>query len=82
MQIPNIEKEQADVQKLVQHRLSQESSGKWLLVFDNTDDINIWTDKADNTASSNRRIDYLPKSEHGSILFTTRSRKAATKLAG
>ncbi|KAH0562201.1 hypothetical protein GP486_003102 [Trichoglossum hirsutum] len=82
MQIPNIEKEQADVQKLVQHRLSQESSGKWLLVFDNADDINIWVDKADNTTGSTRRIDYLPKSKHGSILFTTRSRKAATQLAG
>ena len=82
MQIPNIEKERADVQKLVQRRLSQECSGRWLLVFDNADDINIWTDKADNTAGSNHRIDYLPKSKHGSILFTTRSRNAATELAG
>ena len=81
LQIPNIEKEQADVQKLVQHQLSQESSGKWLLVFDNADDIDIWTDKANNTTGSDRRIDYLPKSKHGSVLFTTRSLKAAVKLA-
>jgi hypothetical protein len=50
-------------------------------VFDNADDISIWTDKAENTTGSGRRIDYLPKSKHGSILFTSRSRKVATKLA-
>ncbi|KAF2176127.1 TPR-like protein, partial [Zopfia rhizophila CBS 207.26] len=82
LQIPNVEQEKAEVQKLVQDRLSQESSGRWLLVFDNADDINIWTDKTDNTTGSGRRMDYLPKSKHGSILFTTRTRKAATKLAG
>src|SRR5579871_4631839 len=43
LQIPNIEQEQVDVQKLVQRRLSQEATGKWLLVFDNADDIDIWT---------------------------------------
>ncbi|KAF2180116.1 hypothetical protein K469DRAFT_693571 [Zopfia rhizophila CBS 207.26] len=82
LQIPNLEQEKADVQKLVRRRLSQESSGRWLLVFNNADDIDIWTDKVDMTAGLGRRIDYMPKSKHGSILFTTRSRKAATKLAG
>ncbi|KAF2190064.1 FabD/lysophospholipase-like protein [Zopfia rhizophila CBS 207.26] len=82
LQIPNLEQEKADVQKLVQRRLSQESSGRWLLVFDNADDTDMWMERANNTEDLGRRIDYLPKSKHGSILFTTRSRKAATKLAG
>jgi NB-ARC domain len=82
LQIPNIEKEQVDVQQLVQQRLNQENSGKWLLVFDNADDITIWTDKAKNTTGEGRRISYLPKSKYGSIVFTTRSREAAVKLAG
>ena len=82
LQIPNLEQEKGDAQKLVHRRLSLEASGRWLLVFDNTDDIDIWTERADNTMRSDRRIDSLPKSRHGSILFTTRSRKAATKLAG
>ncbi|KAF1970199.1 hypothetical protein BU23DRAFT_601125 [Bimuria novae-zelandiae CBS 107.79] len=81
LRIPNLEQEKSDIQKLVQHWLSQENSGRWLLVFDNADSIDIWTDKAGNTPGSSRRIDYLPKSKGGSILFTTRSRKAATKLA-
>ncbi|RDW92542.1 hypothetical protein BP5796_01936 [Coleophoma crateriformis] len=80
LQIPNIEKTEADVLQLVQQRLNQEDSGKWLLVFDNADDINIWTDKAND--GTGRRISYLPKSKHGSIIFTTRSREAAVKLAG
>jgi tetratricopeptide (TPR) repeat protein len=82
LRLPNIEQERAVIQKRVQRYLSQESSGKWLLVFDNADDIDMWTDKADNITGSARRIDYLPKSKHGSILFTTRSREAAIKLAG
>ena len=82
LQIPNIGQEQVDVQKLVQHRLSQESSGKWLLVFDNADELDIWMSEAGNTPGSARRIDCLPKSKHGSILFTTRNQQAAVKLAG
>jgi len=82
LRLPSIEQEQASIQKRVQRHLSQESSGKWLLMFDNADDINMWTDKSDDITDLARQIDYLPKSKHGSILFTTRSRKAAVKLAG
>src|SRR5207248_6275827 len=64
------------------HHLSQESACKWLLVFDNTDDIGIWIDRDSNAAQSRRLIDYLPKSSHSSIVFTTRSLKTAVKLAG
>ena len=80
--IPNVEKEKADIKNLVQHHLSQESAGKWLLVFDNADDIGMWIDRDSNAAPSRRLIDYLPKSSHGSIVFTTRSLKTAVKLAG
>ncbi|CAI6342365.1 unnamed protein product [Periconia digitata] len=82
LKIPNVEQEKADVQRLVQRRLSEESSGRWLIVFDNADDIDLWTEKVSKPADLGRRLDSLPKSKHGSILFTTRSRKAATKLAG
>ncbi|KAE8385569.1 hypothetical protein BDV23DRAFT_16028 [Aspergillus alliaceus] len=78
LHIPNLEKEQANVRRLVLERLNQESSGKWLLVFDNTDDITIWTDEA----GSSRQDTFLPRSRHGSILFTSRSHKTAFELAG
>ncbi|PGG95771.1 hypothetical protein GX51_08124 [Blastomyces parvus] len=85
LQIPNLEREKADILRLVQLRLDEETSGRWLLVFDNADDIEMWMEKASdagNSGNCGRRIDYLPKSKHGSILFTTRNLKAATKLAG
>ena len=39
--IPGIDEEKADVKKLVQDRLSQDSAGRWLLIFDNADDIEM-----------------------------------------
>ncbi|GMG01878.1 unnamed protein product [Aspergillus oryzae] len=77
LQIPNVGIETKDIQNIVQHRLSQESSGRWLLVLDNADDISFWADKTKGTTTSN-----LPNSKHGSILFTTRSHKTAIRLAG
>ncbi|KAF3020305.1 hypothetical protein E8E14_013529 [Neopestalotiopsis sp. 37M] len=72
--------DKADVKRLVQEHLSRESAGQWLLVFDNADDMDMWIDKS--APDSGRLIDYLPKSGRGSILFTTRDKKAAVKFAG
>ena len=71
----------ADVKKLVQLHLSKESAGRWLLVFDNADDIDMWITKLGSEPGSNRLIDYLPRSTQGCIIFTTRDRKTAVKLA-
>ncbi|KAK0756133.1 hypothetical protein N5P37_011345 [Trichoderma harzianum] len=70
----------ADVKRLVQNHLSSESAGQWLLVFDNADEIGMWVDQS--LQESSRLIDYMPKSVHGSIIFTTRDKKAAVRLAG
>ncbi|KAE8357567.1 hypothetical protein BDV27DRAFT_164399 [Aspergillus caelatus] len=67
----------AEVKEKVKAYLSQECAGKWLLLFDNADDIGIWS--KDNTNHSVLR-DFLPQSNQGHILFTTRSRKVAVKL--
>jgi hypothetical protein len=76
--IPGWETEKNDVRKLVQEYLSNEKIGKWLLVFDNADDIDLWIT---TPAQGNRLIDCLPKSKQGCIVFTSRNRKAAVKLA-
>ncbi|KAE8326165.1 purine and uridine phosphorylase [Aspergillus sergii] len=68
----------AEVKEKVKAYLSQESAGKWLLVFDNADDMEMWS--KDNT-NSPVLMDFLPQCEQGHILFTTRSRKVAVKLA-
>jgi len=78
--ISGCEDDKANVKKLVQDHLSSESAGQWLLVFDNADDLDMWIGKS--TQESGRLIDYLPRSRRGSIIFTTRDKKTAVKLAG
>ncbi|KAH6691785.1 hypothetical protein BKA61DRAFT_715021 [Leptodontidium sp. MPI-SDFR-AT-0119] len=72
----NMEKDKADVEKLVQNHLSKESTGQWLLVFDNADDVNMWISEARSELGSRRLIDYLLKGEHRCIVFISRNRKA------
>jgi tetratricopeptide (TPR) repeat protein len=79
--VPGWDEEKADVKKLVQAYLSNESAGQWLLVFDNADDIGMWITKPGTEHTTRRLIDYLPRSTQGCIIFTTRDRKTATKLA-
>ncbi|KAI3054887.1 hypothetical protein CBS147353_11388 [Aspergillus niger] len=68
----------AEAEEKVKAYLSQGGAGKWLLLFDNADDMGIWN-KSD--INNSVLIDFLPHSEQGHILFTTRSRKVAVKLA-
>ncbi|KAF3391629.1 hypothetical protein F1880_007909 [Penicillium rolfsii] len=69
-----------DVKKLVQKHLSQPQSGRWLLIIDNADDIDMWTDGGSNSTHRGLQA-FLPKSDHGAILFTTRSNRVAQYLA-
>jgi hypothetical protein len=83
--IPRWDDDKEDVKRLVQGYLGKESTGRWLLVFDNADEIDMWTARAgsglQHGQGSQPLIDYLPKSKQGTILFTTRDRKIAVKLA-
>jgi len=72
----------ANIQELVQNFLSEDNAGHWILVFDNADNINMWIDKPASTEQSSKRlIDYMPRNKNGRVIFTTRDRKAAVKLA-
>ncbi|GIK00850.1 hypothetical protein Aspvir_004879 [Aspergillus viridinutans] len=68
----------AEVKEQVKTFLSQEHAGKWLLIFDNADDIEMWTKGSKTTPPLK---DILPQNEDGHILFTSRNRKLAVKLA-
>jgi tetratricopeptide (TPR) repeat protein len=85
LRIPGWEEEKADVKDLVQGHLSKDDASQWLVVFDNADDIDMWITKAGSKQESEQGsrglVDYLPSSDQGSIIFTTRDRKTATKLA-
>ena len=79
--IPGSNEDKADAKKLVQDYLSKEDTGPWIVVFDNADNVNMWIDQSGTGPGSGRLIDYLPRSERGCIVFTTRDRKTAVKLA-
>ena len=72
LEIPEIEKKQVSSKELVQRHLSQDGAGRWLLVVDDLDDMNIW---------KSGLKDYLPKSQQGCVICTTRSRKVAVDVA-
>lgn len=67
----------AEVKEQIKTYLSSEHAEKWLLIFDNVDDMNMWL-PADGAALTLE--DFLPQSEQGRILFTTRNRKLAVEL--
>jgi tetratricopeptide (TPR) repeat protein len=69
--------EKEDVKELVRRRLTNKDAGKWLLVVDNADDMDLLF----GTEDSHGIMDYLPQSENGLVLFTTRHQNAAVSLA-
>ena len=84
-QVPGINEDKADVKSLVKAYLSQETSGRWLLIVDNADDLKMLYKRAnesDESFGSPALADYLPFSRKGSILFTTRNHEAAVNQAG
>ena len=70
--------EEEDPKESVWRYLNSDLAGKWLLIVDNADDEEILFGGSSNSRSI---TDYLPESENGLILFTTRHREIAVSLA-
>ena len=68
-----------DPKESVRRHLSGKTAGKWLLVVDNADDEEILFGRPEDYLGV---ADYLPESENGLTLFTTRHRQIAVSLAG
>ncbi|KAL9080312.1 MAG: hypothetical protein Q9157_000899 [Trypethelium eluteriae] len=69
----------ANVKEIMQSYLSSKQAGKWLLVLDNADDEELLFN---NHAEQSRGMaNYLPQSEDGLILITTRHQEIALSLA-
>ncbi|KAJ5970810.1 FabD/lysophospholipase-like protein [Penicillium vulpinum] len=81
LRLSGCEESGADILELVQTYLSDETIGPWLLVFDNADDIDMWTSPLTPGAGAKRLIDYMPRNRYGAIIWTTRDRKLATEVA-
>ncbi|OCK96219.1 putative kinesin [Cenococcum geophilum 1.58] len=80
---------QADVFKLVHDWLRDERHGKWLLVLDNADSATVLSPPSDGRKTQAGGGDgalgqhlsrYLPPSRYGSVLVTSRTKQAASRL--
>ncbi|KAF2818262.1 hypothetical protein CC86DRAFT_309553, partial [Ophiobolus disseminans] len=77
---------QADVFKLVHDWLRDTKNGGWLLVLDNADDAAVLSPADDggklssSSALQQHLSRYLPSSRHGSVLVTSRTRRAAMQV--
>ncbi|KAJ5732391.1 Acyl transferase/acyl hydrolase/lysophospholipase, partial [Penicillium malachiteum] len=72
--------EKNEILQTVHEYFSHQKSGRWLLIFDNADDIEMWGRSSEPGARTNFQ-QYVPASSLGRILFTTRSTKVALTLA-
>jgi hypothetical protein len=75
-----------DVLRLARDWLCDEANGWWLMVVDNADDSEVFypkpTEQSGRPSTTPYRLAaYLPNSRVGSILFTSRSKEAASRLA-
>lgn len=89
MKIPGRNDPQANVFELVKKWLRNEKKGKWLLVLDNLDNdavLDLPPGAASpanlpNTSDQPRSLlDYLPQTQNGAVLITTRTKSVAHKL--
>ena len=72
-----------DPKELIKEWLSSNDAGTWLLIVDSADDTDILfgNREADRPLLLKGLSEFLPKSANGSILFTTRNKKAGVKFA-
>ncbi|OBT52166.1 hypothetical protein VE04_08056, partial [Pseudogymnoascus sp. 24MN13] len=86
LELPGADDPKTDVLDLVSRWLSNVDNGRWLLILDNADDIDMfrqmqgegsqkWNDTAFPLSS------YIPQPITGSVLLTTRDRRAASWLS-
>ena len=90
IEVPGRQDPKANVFRLVRDWLRDGKSGRWLLILDNVDNPDLLSEARDagqgghvtGTDSERRQpmSAYLPQSQNGSILVTSRSKDVALKL--
>ncbi|CAH0053253.1 unnamed protein product [Clonostachys solani] len=66
-----------DPKQAVQDFLNSDRAGKWFLIIDNADDMSVLYEPKHQPGGI---VNFLPDSDNGRILFTTRSREVATSV--
>ena len=76
LRIPQAADGKDDAKELVKQRLGSGRVGRWLLVVDNADDPDI----VFGNQQSKGVVGYLPESEQGVVVYTTRTTEVAVSL--
>lgn len=90
LKVPGREAANANVFRIFRNWLRDAEHGKWLIILDNVDDVNVLLDpppcskRSRGSDGQNQApescLDYLPSSSHGSILVTSRDKEAALRM--
>ncbi|KAJ5975379.1 hypothetical protein N7481_009086 [Penicillium waksmanii] len=90
VKIPGRQDPKTDIFKLVEKWLRNEKIRKWVCILDNVDDDQLLgpvpvVGKGDpmrslTNASTKPLLEYVPRSQNGSIIITSRNRKVALKI--
>jgi tetratricopeptide (TPR) repeat protein len=88
LELPGRNNPKVNILQLVSNWLCDEANGRWTMVLDNVDNVEVFfpkrrpmQDGPSGTASAPLAA-YLPQSHNGSILITSRSKDAAALLTG
>ena len=83
LELPGWNDPKTDILDLVWRWLSDVKSGRWFLILDNADEIDMFTSTPDKDLEYQSRplSSYIPQPVTGSILITSRDRRAASWLS-
>jgi tetratricopeptide (TPR) repeat protein len=81
VKLPGRSQLKANIPQLVCGWLSNKRNGRWTIILDSADDRDVFF--ATNDGREGKQLaDYLPQSQNGSLVVTTRSRDLAYRLTG
>ncbi|KAH6714496.1 hypothetical protein BKA61DRAFT_575242 [Leptodontidium sp. MPI-SDFR-AT-0119] len=86
LDLPGADDPKTDVLGLVSRWLSNIDNGRWLMILDNADDINVFQKTKEEGSSKENGPNlplssYIPQSRTRSVLVTTRDRRATSWLS-
>ncbi|PVH99304.1 TPR-like protein [Periconia macrospinosa] len=91
VKIPRWNEMDTDILTVVCNWLSDETNGRWLMIIDNADDLEVFTSRSARGTGFQEQfaagttptlLEMIPQSTNGSILVTSRSRDVAFRLTG
>jgi tetratricopeptide (TPR) repeat protein len=83
LELPGWNDLKTDILDLVWRWLSDIRNGRWFLILDNADDTDVFSSMPDKELEHRSRSlsNYIPQTTTGSVLITTRDRRAASWLS-